>query len=58
MPELIRQALRFGKAKNLGHLAERDFSSGLFAYWAKLFPVDDCCVGFFHRRSLAVASGT
>jgi PAS domain-containing protein len=46
MPELIRQTLRFGKVKNLGHLAERDFSSGLFAYWAKLFPVDDCCVGF------------
>ena len=46
MADLIRQTLRLGKVKSLGHLAERDLAPGLFAYWAKLFPVDDCCVGF------------
>jgi PAS domain S-box-containing protein len=46
MAEVIRQTLRSGKTKNLGHLAEREFSRGFLAYWAKVFPVDDCCVGF------------
>jgi signal transduction histidine kinase len=44
--ELIRQTIRFGKVKNLGHVAEGEFSQGAFAYWAKVFPVDECCVGF------------
>jgi PAS domain S-box-containing protein len=46
LADLIRQTMRFGKIKNLGHLADREFSQGSYAYWAKLFPVDDCCVGF------------
>ena len=46
MADLIRQTLRHGKVKNLGHIAERESSSRFSAYWAKLFSVDDCCVGF------------
>ena len=44
--DLIRQTLRLGKVKNLGHLAEHEATHGLFAFWAKLFPVDESCVGF------------
>jgi PAS domain S-box-containing protein len=46
MVELIRETIRLGKVKSLGHLAEGEVSQGTCAYWAKLFPVDDCCVGF------------
>lgn len=46
MVELVRQTVRFGKVKALGHIAERDMSHGLCAYWAKIFPIDDSLIGF------------
>lgn len=46
MPELIRQTVQFGRVKNLGYISEHDPSSSSVAYWAKVFPIDKCCVGF------------
>jgi hypothetical protein len=46
MADLVRQTLRLGKVKALGHVAEPEFSHGFCAYWTKLFPVDDCWVAF------------
>lgn len=54
MPSLVRQVLRFGEVKALGHIYGREFaadpygsrSPGDSVFWAKLFPVDNCCVGF------------
>jgi two-component system, NarL family, sensor kinase len=46
MTALVRNTISFGKPKTLGHLADRDSLRCLSAYWARLFPIDDCCVGF------------
>jgi PAS domain S-box-containing protein len=45
MPDLVRDTLRLGKTKSLGHVKERGPSS-TSSYWARLFPIDDTCVGF------------
>jgi PAS domain S-box-containing protein len=46
MPELIRHTIRFGKSKSLGLVQEQAFSSTSSCFWARLFPIDDSCVGF------------
>ena len=46
MCDLVRVTLRLGRVKNLGHVAERECFRSSLAYWAKLFPVDNSCVGF------------
>jgi PAS domain S-box-containing protein len=46
MPELIRHTIRFGKSKTLGLIQEQGFSATSSCFWARLFPIDDSCVGF------------